>query len=100
MERPDYLIKGDIARLIPVIADTRNEQRVVSVLLAVMAAVPEFSRAILGSLGHRLSQRSIVNTYTEVVFKGCNTSVKSFRWSLKLQRFARPFFGPASGRIG
>ncbi len=70
MERPDYLIKGDIARLIPVIADTRNEQRVVSVLLAVMAAVPEFSRAILGSLGHRLSQRSIVNTYTEVVFKG------------------------------
>ncbi len=70
MERPDYLIKGDIARLIPVIADTRNEQRAVSVLLAVMAAVPEFSRAILGSLGHRLSQRSIVNTYTEVVFKG------------------------------
>ena len=69
MEKPEYLAEGETARLIPVIADTRNEQRAVSVLLAVLAVVPEFSRALLGPLGHRLNQRSVVNTYTEVVFK-------------------------------
>jgi hypothetical protein len=46
MERPDFLKSGDIARLIPVISDSRKEQRAVSVLLSVFSAVPNFADVV------------------------------------------------------
>lgn len=66
MEQPDFMKRGDVARLIPVVADTRKEQRAVSALLAVIAAVPGLADALLSSLGQKVSQRTIVNTFTEV----------------------------------
>jgi hypothetical protein len=68
IEIPGFLKSGEAARLIPVISDSRKEQRAASVLLAIFAAVPDFSNSILESLGQKVTKRSIVNTFTEVVF--------------------------------
>ena len=44
---PEILISGEIARLIPVIADSRKEQRVTSVFLATLSAVPSFAQSFI-----------------------------------------------------
>lgn len=67
---PDPLVSGEIARLIPVIADSRREQRATSVFLAALSSVPDFAQPLLSAVGVRLGKRSIVDTYTEVVLKG------------------------------
>lgn len=67
---PDFLESGEIARLIPVIADSRREQRVVAVFLATLSAVPDFAEPLLSNVGVRLGKRSVIDTYTEVVLKG------------------------------
>ena len=66
----DFLESGEIARLIPVIADSRREQRVTSVFLAALSAVPGFAQPLLSAIGVRLGKRSVIDTYTEVVLKG------------------------------
>lgn len=67
---PEFLESGEIARLIPVIADSRREQRVASVFLAGLSAVPAFAEPLLSSIGVRLGKRSMIDTYTEVVIRG------------------------------
>lgn len=65
---PDYLKSGEVARLIPVIADSRKEQRVVSVFLATLSAVPDFAQTLLASIGQRVGRRASINSYTEIAF--------------------------------
>ena len=67
---PDFLESGEIARLVPVIADSRREQRVTSVFLATLSAVPGFAEPLLSSVGVRLGKRSVIDTFTEVVISG------------------------------
>lgn len=67
MELPDYVKRGEAARLIPVISDNRKEQRAASVLLAIFSMVPDFANAVLSNMGHRVGKRSVINTFTEVV---------------------------------
>ncbi len=69
---PEFLESGEIARLIPVIADSRREQRVASVFLATLSAVPDFAQPLLSSVGVRLGKRSVIDTFTEVVIKDQN----------------------------
>ena len=69
MNLPEYLKNGEIARLFPVISETGNEQRAVSILLAVISAVPPLADRLFSQVGQQLSARTSVNTYTEVVFK-------------------------------
>ena len=64
---PKFLESGGAARLIPVIADGRREQWVVSVFLATLSAVPGFAQLLLSSVGVRLGKRSLIDTDTEVV---------------------------------
>ena len=66
---PAILKSGEIARLIPVVADSRKEQRVASVFLATLSAVPDFAEALLGSVGQRVGRLTTINSFTEVVFK-------------------------------
>ncbi len=68
-ELPEILQSGEVARLIPVIADSRKEQRAVSVFLATLSAVPLFSDALLGGIGKKPGRRANINTFTEVVLK-------------------------------
>ena len=63
---PDFLSSGTPARLFPVVADTRREERTLSILLAVLTRVPAFYRETLGSVGVRTGARTRVSAYTEV----------------------------------
>jgi len=77
MENPSYVVSGELARLIPVISDTRKEQRALSVLLAVFAAVPLFADAVLRNAGTRIGKRTRITTLTEVVLKNGDSAPKA-----------------------
>ncbi|GAB5469791.1 MAG: hypothetical protein Kilf2KO_28210 [Rhodospirillales bacterium] len=67
--RPQFLERGERARLFPVLAETSKEGRATSILLACLASVKEFSDLLLSSLGRRIGTRARVECYTEVQFK-------------------------------
>ena len=73
-ELPDVISSGEVARLIPVIADSRKEQRATSVFLATLTAIPQFAQAISSSIGQRVGTRTVVDTYTEVTLKSLDPS--------------------------
>ncbi len=64
---PSNVSFGEIARLIPVIADNRKEQRATSVFLATLTSVPQFAQNILASIGQRIGRKTQIDSYTEVV---------------------------------
>ncbi len=64
------LVKGSIARLIPVVADSKKEERATSVLLATFTVIPDFARAVLSEAGAPIGSRSKIQCFTEVSFKG------------------------------
>lgn len=67
MKRPEYLISGEIARLIPVA--TKPELRNTCVTSAMLMAVEEFAEALLGPVGAPTGKRSKVRVWVEPVFK-------------------------------
>ncbi len=69
MDRPDYLVQGEAARLFPVLSTTSKEGRTTSIVLACMDKVEEFGAELLGSIGQRVGKRSRMGTFTEIVFK-------------------------------
>lgn len=66
---PEFIDRGEPARLIPVVADTNREQRTASILLAALRGVYEFRQTMLGSLGVRVGKRAELAAWTEVTFK-------------------------------
>lgn len=66
--KPNYLDRGELARLIPTAADSNKEAKATSVLLATLMAVPAFSNEILSTIGQRVGQRTKVGCFTEVRF--------------------------------
>ena len=66
---PEYLVQGEPARLFPVLATTSKEGRATSIFLACLSNIDEFRRELLQSLGLRVGKRTVVETYTEIVFK-------------------------------
>ncbi len=66
---PEFLLSGDRARLIPVVADSSKENRAASVLLATISSVDDFAKALLSGIGQRVGTRAKVECFTEVVFK-------------------------------
>lgn len=67
-DRPQFLARGERARLFPVLADTSKEGRSASILLACLANVDEFGRALLETVGQRMGPRTKVEAFTEVCF--------------------------------
>ena len=58
MELPKNLKIGEVARLIPVVADSSKEQRAASTFLAVLSVVPDFANVqlvVLDVLGKEVS---------------------------------------------
>lgn len=68
MERPAYLSSGDPARLFPALSEGNKEQRATSIFLSVLSAVPPFADVLLSQIGKNISSRTVVNTFTEIVF--------------------------------
>ena len=52
--------KGDPARLIPVLPDSRREERVTSVLMAVLQSVDEYGRDLLSAAGAPIRKRTTI----------------------------------------
>ena len=65
---PDYLKRGEAARLIPVLADTSREKRIASIFLAILPQIPDLAVDLLGSIGPRIGKRTTLETFTEIVF--------------------------------
>ena len=63
------LSSGQLARLIPTVADSKKEERATSTLLASFMVVPSFAMSVLSDAGASIGKRSKVTCYTEVVFK-------------------------------
>ncbi|MGY8868914.1 MAG: hypothetical protein ACKVJE_00615 [Pseudomonadales bacterium] len=64
--KPDYLVQGDSARLIPVGAESNKEARVLSVSLAMMTQIPSLSKNLLASCNYKLGTRAKLHAWTEV----------------------------------
>ena len=62
------------ARLIPTVADSRKEERIVSVLLATLRVVDPFAEQFLDQFGVRVGKTSDLHTYTEVRFEASDGS--------------------------
>lgn len=62
----DVLNKANSARLIPNVARSSQEMRLVSILLAVLGSVRPFTANLLESCGVRVGKMSIVDSFTEV----------------------------------
>ena len=56
------------ARLIPVVADSKKEERATSILLAAFTIVPSFAQAVLSEAGAKVGARSRIECYTEIIF--------------------------------
>lgn len=65
----DSLQSGSKARLIPVVADSKKEERATSVLLSTFMLVPQFANAVLSEAGVKVGVRTDIRCYTEIVFK-------------------------------
>lgn len=68
-KKPGFLVRGERARLFPVLAETSREGRTLSVLLACMETVDDFGKALLSDLGIKAGVRTKVEAYTEVVLR-------------------------------
>ena len=76
--KPDYLVSGERARLIP-LSDTNKEGRITSSTLAAFMSVNEFSKGLLDSVGVRLGKASKVECFTEIVFRNKDRSASKIR---------------------
>ena len=72
----DILKDAQRARLIPTVADSRKEERIVSVLLATLTVVQPFAEQLLERCGVRLGKTSDLRCYTEVEFVAADGSRK------------------------
>jgi hypothetical protein len=66
---PEVLVRGERARLFPVLAETSKEGRTLSIFLSCFELVPDLGRALLASLDMKVGARAQIETYTEVVLK-------------------------------
>lgn len=71
VNRPSFVVQGELARLIPVPSGGRDSRETASTsaLLATMMAVSEFSQAMTDLVGIRLGSTAKLHCYTEVVIK-------------------------------
>jgi hypothetical protein len=73
---PEYLEKGEVARLFPVLSETSKEGRTTSIVLACLAKIDEFGACLLETVGQRVGKRTKIETFTEVVFKKQSTEIR------------------------
>ena len=63
-------MRGEAARLFPVLATTSKEGRTTSIVLSCICLIHEFGRELLESIGKRVGTRATIQTFTEISFKG------------------------------
>lgn len=63
---------GEIARLIPALADGKKEERATSTTLSVLSSVHEFGQGLLKAVGAPTGKRAQICPYTEITFDSKN----------------------------
>ena len=69
-ELPSCIQNGERARLFPVVADTSRENRLTSIFLALLPQIPALAETLLETVGVRVTKRTKIETWTEVVPTG------------------------------
>jgi len=72
-----FLASGQLAKLIPTVADSKKEERATSSLLASFMVVPIFAKEVLSNAGAPVGKRLKITCYTEVTFKSPEKGKKS-----------------------
>jgi len=62
------LHSGQRARLIPIVKDSKKEERSTSALLATFRVVPSYAEKVLSNVGVSITTRSKISCYTEISF--------------------------------
>lgn len=73
----DLIKEGERTRLIPVIAESRKEQRITASFLAVLSSVDEYGQSLLKSVGAPVGKTSKISCFTEVRFKAQDKNSKA-----------------------
>jgi hypothetical protein len=68
-QSPDILESGEPARLLPVVKDSRLEDRATSILLAGIMSVRGFAAALLKDIGPRMGKHAHIRCYSQIVLK-------------------------------
>ena len=77
MSALDDILKNAVrARLIPTVADSHKEERIVSFLLPTLSVVPLFAKQLLVRCGVRMGKTSDLHSYTEVELVAADGSRK------------------------
>jgi len=74
VEIPGYLKSGELARLLPVLADSKKEERITSSVLSALMAVPPLANSLFASVEAPVRKKSQIVCYTEVVFDEPDTA--------------------------
>lgn len=64
----DSIKTGEKARLMPVLPDSKREEKATSILLAAFRVIPDFAKTVLEEAGAAVGTRAKIDCYTEVVF--------------------------------
>ncbi|QLC26566.1 hypothetical protein HFP57_17010 [Parasphingopyxis algicola] len=67
--KPDFIQRGEVARLFPILSERSKEARALSPFLATLTVVRDYAAAVLGSIGVRIGPRAQIKCYTEVEFR-------------------------------
>jgi len=70
----DQLASGQLARLIPVVADSKKEERATSILLSAFMVVKDLAHSIFAEAGISIPKTAQITCLTEVTFKSKDLS--------------------------
>lgn len=73
----EFIKQGSKARLIPVVADSKKEERATSVLLSSFMIIPSYAESVLADAGAKIGKRSEIKCYTEIIFS--DKEIEMFR---------------------
>jgi len=68
MDIMEKLVGGEPARLIPILAEGKKEERASSALLATISIVPDFAKKLLEPFNVKIGSRTTIECFTEVRF--------------------------------
>jgi hypothetical protein len=66
---PDHVLRGEAARLFPVLSETSKEGRAASVLLASLSVIDQLADTLVRRLGRPIGKRAKIKCFTEVVLR-------------------------------
>lgn len=71
VDLPNFLDRGEPARLIPVAHASQKERSAASVFLSALTVVRPFAESVLSTINKSVGPRTSLTAFTEVVFKDC-----------------------------